>query len=210
MLELQERYLATEGRTNRGDNFAALASKLDEFQPPLREFEVLELLGTPDFFYITPVASEFFYVYSDSQKEKYLITIQFNEKHILRKILWGGSYSYAVPWKWALFLEPSSARALPSPDGGYIGIRMEVAPDNSHLIVHEVIPGSPAALAGIMGGDVLLTVDSKPSPKDPGEFLELISQMKPESVVAIVLRRSKAQGAADMTVRVTLGRRGDK
>jgi hypothetical protein len=211
VLELQERYIATEGRANRGDTFADLASKLDYFQPPPREFEVLELLGAPDFFYIAPLGSEFLYVYS-SQTKKYLITIQFTEKHIFRQILWGGTYSYALPWKWSLFLGPSSARALPGPDAGYIGTRMEMeaAPDNSRLIVKEVVPGSPAALAGIMRADVLLTADGKPIPKDPGEFVELISHMKPGSVVAIVLRRSKAQGVADMTVRVTLGRRGDK
>lgn len=44
------------------------------------------------------------------------------------------------------------------------------APDEEILIV-EVFPGTPADLAGIMVGDLLVEIDGRPWQEDPGQFL---------------------------------------
>jgi predicted metalloprotease with PDZ domain len=69
----------------------------------------------------------------------------------------------------------------------WLGIEMDVAKDGTHTIKH-VVPGSPAAAAGFMAGDVLLTMNGVKYVKN--EDLKAVwSQVTPGSkVVYTVLR----------------------
>ena len=59
----------------------------------------------------------------------------------------------------ALYLRPNSAFAEPFP---FNRAGLTVVRDASHVTVHEVIAGSPAAAAGISAGDVLEQINGKP------------------------------------------------
>jgi serine protease DegQ len=62
--------------------------------------------------------------------------------------------------------------------------------------------GSPADLAGVKPGDVLLTVAGKPI-KDAQAMLELIAGLSPGEHTQIAIRRS----AQDYTVDLVVGKR---
>ena len=63
-------------------------------------------------------------------------------------------------------------------------------PDNEGALIAGVVRGSPADVAGIRPGDVLLTVAGKPV-KDPQVMLDLIAALRPDERSAFRLRRDK-------------------
>lgn len=87
-----------------------------------------------------------------------------------------------------------------TPGGGYLGVQLEDREDGVHI--EYVKPGSPADLAGILEGDVVVKFDGRPV-KDRNDVLERLGAKKPGTKVAIVLRR----GSEEVTVEATLGKR---
>jgi len=63
-------------------------------------------------------------------------------------------------------------------------------PDSEGALIAGVVRGSPADVAGILPGDVLLMVGSK-QVKDPQAMLELIAALKPDERSPFRLRRDK-------------------
>ena len=61
-------------------------------------------------------------------------------------------------------------------------------PDNDGALIAGVVRGSPADLAGIRPGDILLSVEGK-AVKDPQSMLDLIAGLKPEERASFRLRR---------------------
>ncbi|MFT4512447.1 MAG: membrane-associated protease RseP (regulator of RpoE activity) [Planctomycetota bacterium] len=71
---------------------------------------------------------------------------------------------------------------------GYLGVYL--SQDSKEAVVSEVIPGTPAAKAGLKSGDVLLAVgDIKTPTRD--KFTAEIQKTKPGTRVKIKLRRNK-------------------
>jgi serine protease Do len=67
------------------------------------------------------------------------------------------------------------------------------------VLVNSVAPESPAARAGLVKGDVLLTFDGKPSP-DPTELRRLVRATAPGRKVAVELWRNGARRTIEVTV----------
>ena len=83
---------------------------------------------------------------------------------------------------------------------GWIGVQTrELTPEFAEafklpvqqgVLVGGVVPGAPAAKAGIKPGDVLLSVGDKPV-RTPSELLAAVSAVKPQSDTRISLQRGK-------------------
>ncbi len=82
------------------------------------------------------------------------------------------------------------------------GIVPDYAEAKGGVRVESVVPGSPAALAGITGGDILQQLDGKPV-ATLGAFSDALKTMKPGQEVVARLRR----GEQDIEVRVKLTER---
>jgi serine protease DegQ len=95
---------------------------------------------------------------------------------------------------------------------GWIGVEaQEITPELAEsfglpgtegALIAGVVRGSPADLAGIRPGDVLLSVSGK-AVKDPQIMLELIAALKPDERVSFRLRRDKTI----VEVQVKIGKR---
>ncbi|MFN4325719.1 MAG: Do family serine endopeptidase [Azonexus sp.] len=75
-------------------------------------------------------------------------------------------------------------------------------PDTEGSLIAGVMRGSPADMAGIRPGDVLLSVNGKPV-KDPQVMLDLIAALTPQERATFRLRRDKAI----VEVQVKIGKR---
>ncbi len=72
-------------------------------------------------------------------------------------------------------------------------------PDTEGALIAGVVRGSPAEQAGILPGDVLLSVNHK-NIKDPQEMLDAIASLKPGEPAAFRVRR--AQGVNETQVKI--------
>src|SRR4051794_25128556 len=83
--------------------------------------------------------------------------------------------------------------------GSYAGVGIWLRRADSELAVSQVASSSPARQAGVMGGDVLLLVDGRPtaglSPADVASAL----RGTPGTTVQLVLRRGEAQRSLRLT-----------
>ena len=89
----------------------------------------------------------------------------------------------------------------PRPGGPMLGVSA-VPDDEGRLTVRQVVPGSGAEKAGILPGDVFVTVDGRTT-VSLRDLVEIIGRRKVGERVKVVLRR----GERDETVEVTLGAR---
>lgn len=91
-------------------------------------------------------------------------------------------------------------------DGGHmrLGIHLEPLsavladqlnlPSDQGIVIHNVMPDTPAAKAGLKDHDILLEFAGKPVPRDVGEFTKMIRVAKAgESFDAVVLRKGQKQ-----------------
>ncbi len=83
----------------------------------------------------------------------------------------------------------------------WLGVELASAPIRGALVA-KVVPGSPAAAAGIRPGDVITQLDTEPI-EASATFSSAISGMQPGETVDIELQR----GATEHTVRVALASR---
>ena len=86
-------------------------------------------------------------------------------------------------------------------DEPYIGVRGE--PTAKDAKIASVVPDSPAALAKLQVGDVVLKVDGQ-EVADFESLVRLIGEHQPQDEVEIVVKR----GDATQTVTLTIGKRG--
>jgi len=97
-----------------------------------------------------------------------------------------------------LFVEKTTAaRAI---EYGWLGIQF--VSDVEKLVVDVVLPDSPAAKAGIKGGDIILRVDVATFTRFPA-FVDYIQSKKPGQMIKLLVKR----GDQEIETDVTLGKR---
>jgi S1-C subfamily serine protease len=70
---------------------------------------------------------------------------------------------------------------------GYLGV--QIAPVRDRAEVERVLPGTPAAAAGLRAGDVILAVDERPT-LDRADFLSRLAQCPPGEAPVFRVRRA--------------------
>ena len=93
---------------------------------------------------------------------------------------------------------------------GWLGIELQssmkdptkLSDDTQGVEVMNVIPGGPAAKAGLQKGDIITAMDNKPV-NDANTLIQMVARKAPNSVVNVQVMRNKAQSS----VNVTLGER---
>ena len=93
---------------------------------------------------------------------------------------------------------------------GWLGIELQssmkdptkLSDDTQGVEVMNVIPGGPAAKAGLQKGDIITAMDNKPV-DDANTLIQMVARKAPNSVVNLQVMRNKAQSS----VNVTLGER---
>jgi len=106
---------------------------------------------------------------------------------------------------WTVFMTPDEYKSLNQnlEGSGFpgIGIVIDTDPDTKSLLVTQVISGGPADKAGLMPGDIVLTIDGKPTTGlSVGDDSKLI-RGKPGTSVELVVQR-KGQ-TANLTMDIT-------
>jgi membrane-associated protease RseP (regulator of RpoE activity) len=115
-------------------------------------------------------------------------------------ILLGATAAYAV------ISDSSSSTKRPAsvaggPGEAWIGVKLANAPVRGAL-VSSVVPGSPAAAAGIRPGDLITQLDTEPIVA-PAVFVSALSGLQPGDRVDIEVQR----GFSQYTAHVSLGSR---
>ena len=92
---------------------------------------------------------------------------------------------------------------------GFIGIGgREIAPMHSQangidqlqgIVVNEVSPDGPAALAGIQVNDVIISVNNKPA-VSALETMDQVAEIRPGSVIPVVVMRDDRQLTFQVTI----------
>ena len=93
---------------------------------------------------------------------------------------------------------------------GWLGIELQssmkdptkLGDDTQGVEVMNVIPGGPAAKAGLQKGDIITAMDNKPV-DDANTLIQMVARKAPNSVVNLQVMRNKAPSS----VNVTLGER---
>ena len=85
--------------------------------------------------------------------------------------------------------EPRSQAALPA--RGWLGVELSATePTQAGVLIRAVVPGSPAAGAGVLPGDVLLRVDGKPM-NAPEDVIQAVGSQVAGSRVSLALKRGQ-------------------
>lgn len=108
--------------------------------------------------------------------------------------------------RWTTFLTPKQFRSLNEGlDGGNfpgVGIVIDIDPTSKSLLVQQVLEGGPAQRAGLQPGDIILTVDDKPTKGLTTEEDSTMIRGKAGTVVhLVVLRQGQPKSLSFMIVR---------
>jgi hypothetical protein len=98
VLGLQQRYLEEEGFHHRGPLFARTTGAIDQARSddsPISEFEVLALLGPPDFGGMSDRGSQYVYVYKSNARE-HVIVIDFNPEGLMVKLGYNSKNAFST------------------------------------------------------------------------------------------------------------------
>jgi membrane-associated protease RseP (regulator of RpoE activity) len=112
--------------------------------------------------------------------------------------LCGAGAAYAVSTQFHSGANSHQQAGIPGPQNAWLGVEM-VNSANGGVLVAKVIPGSPAAAAGIKPGDVITQIDTEPIAA-PAIAAAAIDGLQPGDQVDIQLQR----GANAYTAHVTL------
>jgi serine protease Do len=115
----------------------------------------------------------------------------------LKPIQWGDSQKLALG-AWVATPLPrgdrirvgvvSAARRKIDRTGGVLGVALVLAKEAGGVVIEQVMPGSGAAIAGVLNGDTVLAVDGKPTP-DPNSLRTLVNAHDPGETVKIQVKR---------------------
>ena len=98
---------------------------------------------------------------------------------------------YAIPIDSSTLQTIAQLRAGRQPAFGFLGVEPADTPDRRGARVSQVVPGMPAADAGLQAGDLILAVDGQPIEGAVGLFREM-SRRRAEVQVRLTIARSGA------------------
>lgn len=103
------------------------------------------------------------------------------------------------------FMKPTQAREFNAEiSGNFEGIGAELVEREGQLTVVAPLDGSPARLAGLLAGDVIVKIDGQPTPEPIDEAVAKIRGPKGSRVTLTVSRGGKAQDIAITRDRVEI------
>jgi thiol-disulfide isomerase/thioredoxin len=108
------------------------------------------------------------------------------------------SAAVALVVLWAV-ASPHTSLAAPNGGGARAFLGLATQPGNDGLVVVEVVPGSPAALAGVRTGDTLARIEDA-SPRTHDALAALVAAWVPGRAVSLQVRR----GSSITSLRATL------
>lgn len=111
----------------------------------------------------------------------------------------GLAESYGDPY--TVFLPPADAKAFNEEiSGSFSGVGMELGIRDGALTVVAPIKGTPADRAGVLSGDIVLSIDDEPSRELPVE--DAVKKIRGEkgTAVTIVFERKGAEGPVELTI----------
>jgi serine protease Do len=97
-----------------------------------------------------------------------------------------------------------SMNPFANPEMPVLGIAMGLNRAVKGVFVESVVPGSPAAAAGVKAGDVVLSLDGS-TVREGGELLQMLAKRQPGDQVKLGVQRDKEK----LEVTVTLKRRNE-
>ena len=97
-----------------------------------------------------------------------------------------------------------SMNPFANPEMPVLGIGMAMLRGVKGVIVESVVPGSPAAAAGVRAGDVIRSLDGS-EVRDGGELLQMLAKRQAGDKVKLEVLRDKAS----LEMQVTLKRRNE-
>ena len=90
-------------------------------------------------------------------------------------------------------------RAVPGAHQGRLGVRVEPPspvladqldlPKGRGMVVHDVLPDSAAAKAGIKPHDIILSLGKRSVSNDPAEFADMLNEMKADAPFDVTVKR---------------------
>ena len=235
ILELQQRYLATEGPSHRGPAFAQLALALNQLMVPtfkigvwgmgrmplhsISEVEVLAVLGPPDFGGSNQGGSELIYRYRREELHTdWAVIIEVDSQGLVKEFAWN-ELSVLHPERLRPYnrkRRPTTRPASqPKPGDAFLGIGWGIISwrkGNDLYIgtlgvqVEHVLPGGSAEHAGLHSGDVIQAIDQQQT--DAESFQQQLSRFRPgQTVTLTVLPAGKTAWTDLRQVPVTLDSR---
>lgn len=213
----QHQYLLKEGPAHRGANFAKLVNALAgvaQSERPVTEIEVIELLGWPDYEKFDQHGGAYAYIYSDRQRGDMIAGVQVDAtgtvilvNTFLKRNTDLHLFHQYKPWPEGRF-PGFEERYQPQPGSGFLGIQL----DDTHaagLTIHAVVPDSPAAVAGLEAGDVILDMDKKAVvDEEPLDFVRHVADLHPRHEVVMRVRRAnRGSGSREFDLTLTVGSR---
>jgi len=93
-----------------------------------------------------------------------------------------------------------SLNPFANPEMPVLGIGMAMMRGVRGVIVESVVPGSPAAAAGVRPGDVIQQLDEDPV-RDGGELLQLLAKRKAGETVKLGFRRDRQSLETDVVLK---------
>jgi serine protease Do len=97
-----------------------------------------------------------------------------------------------------------SMNPFANPEMPVLGIGMGMMRGVKGVVVESVVPGSPAAAAGVRTGDVVGSIDGSPV-RNGGEMLQILAKLQAGDQVKLGVMRDKES----LEVKVTLKRRNE-
>lgn len=78
-------------------------------------------------------------------------------------------------------------------EGNFVGLGIELKPETDHLYILSVIPGGPAAEAGIMAGESIIRVENSATAEVDPEYVADLLRGPEESFVSLSIRSANGQ-----------------
>ena len=194
VLSLQNQYIATEGPLGRGPKFADLVSAIDGVTQngcDMSETELFELLGLPEYGLSTDKGAEYMFLYNGPIHDADYVEVSVNQAGLVDGFRYNKTTAASLSGVPRYHFPPthSSDGVQLNGSANYFGFVMS-ATQNHGIVVRQVIPDSPAGVAGIRPGDFIVAVNGESVLEyEPDRLIRLLSQFRPGVVVTLRIER---------------------